>query len=91
MYAKSFIIGAISVGFSALAVANYSGYADTINQNSDGVFRGWVCDPNNTSYYYGGLVKVLIYRNGRYVGRTTNFTETRLDAQPYCGGNNAAG
>ena len=91
MRMKSLLLGAASVAFAAAASASYTGYTDTVNQNGDGVFRGWICNPQNPSYYYGGLVKVLIYRNGRYVGRTTNFTEERPDAAPYCGGNPAAG
>lgn len=90
MFKKSLIFGAVSLAIATSAAASFVGFADIVNLNSDGVFHGWVCTPENPTYY-GGLVKVLIYRNGRYIGRTTNFGEYRPDAAPYCGGNNYAG
>lgn len=63
------------------------GNLDTVNQNGDGLFRGWVCDPDAPQ----STKKILVFRDGNYVGRTATGTESRPDAAGYCGGSENAG
>lgn len=65
--------------------SGYIGSVDTLNNGGDGVVRGWVCDQRAPNAQLG----VLIYRNGRYVGRTTTYTDYRPDVPNagFCSGN----
>lgn len=65
----------------------FIGNMDTVNQNGDGVFRGWLCDLAAPR----AVKNILIFRDGDYVGRTTTGTEYRPDAAPYCAGNRNCG
>lgn len=60
------------------------GNMDTVNSNGDGAFRGWVCASNNPNV----VQKILIFRDGKYVGRTTTgVSRPDVPAAGYCSGN----
>lgn len=64
------------------------GYMDTVNLNGDKLFRGWVCSDSNPS----AVQKILIYRDGKYVGRTTTGVyRPDVSAAGLCSGNNYTG
>ena len=53
---------------SMMARAAYVGYVDSVNGAGDALVSGWACNtaqPDSTA-------DVLIYREGRYVGRATS-------------------
>ncbi len=69
---------------SAANAVSPVGWIDTVNQGGDSAFRGWVCD--TTSPYTPQ--KVLIYRDGKYAGRTVTGTYRPDVANAgYCSGN----
>ncbi len=68
-------------------MTTFIGNLDTVNQNGDGLFRGWACDLAAPQ----AVLKILIFRDGEYVGRTTTGTEYRPDAAPYCAGQRNCG
>lgn len=67
---------------------NGTGNMDVVNPNGDHKFHGWVCSSTNPA----AVQKILIYRDNKYVGRTTT-GDSRPDvsAAGYCSGNNYTG